>query len=72
MTPSDLEINGWYRSPKSKGQLFRYEKTVSNGPLAGAYVFSKFNSLDPEDPGEVVTTIEIFNLADLEPWTPEP
>lgn len=71
MTTDDLVINQWYRSPKSRGQLFLYEGVKADGPYAGAYVFSKFNSLDPKNPGEVVTTIEIFNLDDLEPWHPE-
>jgi len=58
----------WFRSPAAKGTLFRYE---GQGP-DGAYIFSKFNSRDPNNPGELVTTIEIYNLDAMEPLdTPE-
>lgn len=72
MTSNDLKVGGWYYSPKSKSQLFRYDGKVTDGTLVGAYVFSKFNSRDPNTTGEVVTIIEIFSLDDLEPWESKP
>lgn len=67
MDDEELVFGDWYMSPQSKAQLFRYE-----GRNVDAYVFSKFNSRDPKNPGELVTTIEIYNLDALEPWEPEP
>jgi hypothetical protein len=63
MTADDLEVGAWYRSPQSPTHLLRYEGQATNG----AYIFSRFTGTDPGDPGENVTTIEIYNVDELEP-----
>lgn len=63
MTADDLEVGAWYCSPQSPTHLLRYEGQAADG----AYVFSRFKGMDPEDPGDDVTTIEIYNVDELEP-----
>ncbi len=64
MNSEDLEQGGWYRSTSKPTRIFRYEGVAPDG----AYVFSRFNGNSPETAGELVDTIEIFNLDELEPW----
>ncbi len=65
MTVDELRKGDWYApaSSASTSRLFRYEGQAPSG----GYIFSRFNSGDPEEPGEVIDTIEIFNLDGLEP-----
>ena len=44
--------------------VFRYDGQAPGG----AYVFSKFKAATPAEAGDVVATIEIWNLTALEPW----
>lgn len=62
MNGEDLIVGQWYRSPEAKGQVFRYD---GRGP-DDSYVFSKFVG-DHESPGELLATIEIYNLESLQP-----
>ena len=64
MDDDNLIVGNWYHLPKMRGQVFRYEGKNPDG----AYVFSKFNG-DPDDPGVLVSTVEVYNLGALEPWT---
>lgn len=66
MTSDDLAVGAWYCSPTSLVHLLRYEGRNASG----AYVFSRFVGSDPENHGEDVTTIEIYNVEELVPWKP--
>lgn len=63
MIEDALEVGAWYRAPQSQTYLFRYEGQATDG----AYVFSRFTGTDPGAPGDDVTTIEIYNVDELEP-----
>lgn len=59
---SKMEQGTWWTVD---GRLLRYEGKKENG----AYVFSKFRGVSPDDPGESASDpIEIYNLDDLSPW----
>lgn len=59
-TTEDLIKGDWYISTASDIYLFRYE-----GMNDDAYVFSKFKTRDGLNPGDLISTIEIYTLGPL-------
>ena len=54
----------WWTSRNAPELLFRYE-----GRNGDAYIFSKFSGGSPDDPGDLLGTVEVYNLEALEPVT---
>jgi hypothetical protein len=59
--PQDLQVGQWYCLGR---YLLRYEGRSPKG----AYVLSRFAGENPDDPGELSVTVEVYNVEGLTPY----
>jgi hypothetical protein len=65
--PAVLIPGAWYVTPEAKSRLLRYARQDGDG-----YIFSVFKGTSPEDHGDLVEVITIYNVTPLVPWTEGP
>ena len=67
MDPRSLIPGHWYVSHSRPRVILRYERQDGDG-----YIFSVFKGTSPEELGDLLQVITIYNVTPFEPWTEGP